>query len=222
MGRFSIEKSIEAIKANPNDQNKPLEQNSNPQLPSNWPTVFPKSVIGIERNGIIVNDSNTPITSENIQVIPESLEAIKLMRLKGYNVVLFFNEPLLFTGTVSQNFVDQTNNRLMQIFGQNGILSITGLYYSSSNLKDDIYVFPNNGMLKRAEKELKVNFKTGFFITDTIEGLKAGFNSGAKPILIKNRKYEETENKINTFANRELKKNTKTYNSILNFAQELN
>lgn len=210
MGRFSVETSLN----NP----APAPQNG---VPGNWPMVFPKETIGIERNGVIVNHSQPILSAAQIEPVPWALEGIRTMRLKGYKVVIFFNEPLITEGKVTQDIVDSTNNRLMEIFGQAGILSIHGLLYSTSNFKQDLYALPNNGMIKKAEKEFGVSFKTGYFVGDKLYDLKAGDSVHSKPVLIRCGQYEETLAKLDTFANRELKKKVIIFNNLLEFANSL-
>jgi HAD superfamily hydrolase (TIGR01662 family) len=210
MGRFSVETSINNPAANPQTG-----------MPGNWPTVFPKETIGIERNGVIVNHNHSILSPAHIEPVPWALEGIRTMRLKGYKVVIFFNEPLISEGKLTPEIVDTTNNRLMEIFGQAGIMSIDGLLYSTSSFKQDIFSLPNNGMLKKAEKDFRVKFKGGYFVGDKIYDLKAGDSVHAKPVLIRSGQYEETLNKLDTFANKDLKNKTLIYNSLLDFANSL-
>ena len=109
----------------------------------------------------------------------------------------------------------------MNYFGQAGIFTIDGLLYSTSNMKEDLFAMPNNGMMKRAENEMKVAFKGGYFAGNKLYNLKAGDSVHAKPILIKSPGYEDAETKLDTFANKELKNKTKTFNSLLDFANSL-
>jgi D-glycero-D-manno-heptose 1,7-bisphosphate phosphatase len=211
MSRFSVETSFE----NP-AQSQPGQFN-----PNDWPTNFPKETIGIERNGIIISNQSTPQNIEEIQLVPDACEAIRTMRLKGYKVAIFFNEPLISEKKITANEVDSSIQHLMQLFGQNGIFSIDGLYYSTTSMKMDMYSLPNNGMLKKAEKENNLKFKGGYFVGDKLYDLKAGFSCGAKPILIKTGLYEETEKKLKSFANRELNSKVKQFNSLLDFAISL-
>ena len=211
MGRFSVETSLQ----NP-AQAQPGQFN-----PNDWPTVFTKETIGIERNGVIIESQSTPHSTEEIKLVPGSCEAIRMMRLKGYRVVIFFNEPLITEKKMTVEQVDASNQKLMQLFGQNGIFSIDGLLYSTTSFKEDIYSLPNNGMLKKAEKDFRVKFKGGYFVGDKIHDLKVADSVDAKPILIKTGEYETTEQKLNTFANRGLKKKTKTFSNLLDFAQSL-
>jgi histidinol phosphatase-like enzyme len=145
-----------------------------------------------------------------------------MMRLKGYKVFLFFNEPMISQGKVTTTEVDATNQKLMEIFGQAGIFSIDGLLYSTTNSKEDIFSLPNTGMLKKAEREFKVKFKGGYFVGNKITDLKVADSVGSKPILINSGEYEETKSKLNTFANRDLKNKTKEFDSLLSFANSLN
>lgn len=208
MGRFSVETSI----SNPTQQGG---------MPSGWPTVFPKETIGIERNGVIVRHDSDILSASQIEPIPWALEGIREMRLKGYKVVIFFNEPLIGDGKLTPEQVDATNTQLMSIFGQAGIASIDGLLYSTTSMKQDIYAMPNNGMLKKAEKDFKVKFKGGYFIGDKIYDLKVGDSAGSKPILIRTGEFDKTISKLDTFANRELKKRVRIYNTLLDFARTL-
>lgn len=209
MGRFSIETSV----------NNTQTTNQNTQ-PGNWPTTFLKQTIGIDRNGVITQ--NKPIrTPQDLEIIPGSLEGIRQLRLKGYKVFLFFNEPLIGSGELKQENVDEINQEMMKIFGQAGIFSIEGLLYSTTNLKNDIYSMPNTGMLKKAEREFKQNFKQGFFAGNNIRALKAGDAAGAQPIFIKTGEWTETEIKLDTFANKTLKSRTRVFSTLLDFANSL-
>ena len=49
--------------------------------PSNWPNVFPKPVVGLERKNVVTKNGS-------LDILPGALEAIRSMRLKGYKVVL--------------------------------------------------------------------------------------------------------------------------------------
>jgi D-glycero-D-manno-heptose 1,7-bisphosphate phosphatase len=214
MSRFSVETSLK------NPQTSTPQGQSQYDL-STWPKVFSKETIGIERHGVILRNQSTPNNIEELDVIPESLEAIRLMRLKGYRVCIFFNEPLISEGKMTTDLVDKTNQKLMEIFGQAGIFSIDGLLYSTTSFKDDIYSMPNNGMLKKAEKDFRVKFKGGYFVGDKLHDLKVADSVGARPILIRTGEFEITEEKLKTFANRQLKNKVKSFYSLLDFANSL-
>ena len=239
MGRFSVDRSMNVGGQPPSPtmpQTQPYGQQNygspyGQQMPQqqgmmmqqqqqNWPTFFPKETIGIDR-GAILNDTKPILTASDIEILPGALDAIRNIRLKGYKLVIFFNEPLITQGKLTTQAVDSNVQQLMNYFGQAGIFTIDGLLYSTSNMKEDNFAMPNTGMMKRAENEMKVAFKGGYFAGNKLYNLKAGDSVHAKPILIKSPGYEGEEIKLDTFANKELKNKTKTFNSLLDFANSL-
>ena len=73
----------------------------------------------------------------------------------------------------------------------------------------------------RAEKEIGVDWKNGLYIGDKISDLKAAVKAKAKPVLVKTGYGNETLEKLNTFANKDLKKQTEVYENLLEFAESL-
>lgn len=234
--RFSVEKSMGgAPSAMPQQQSQPYSQPySQPNYgtpysapsqqqqmsPANWPNYFPKEMVAIDR-GVFMDDTQPILSPGDIRIIPNSLEAIRMIRLKGYKLMIFFNEPLISQGKMTAQSVDNINMQLMNVFGQAGIFSIDGMLYSTTNMKEDIFAMPNTGMMKRAENEMKVNFKGAYFAGDKIYNLKAADSFGIKPILIQTGNFSDTQNKLNTFANKDLKTKIKTFNSLFEFAESL-
>lgn len=183
--------------------------------------VFNKGVIGIERNDIIIKGSNI-LKPEDVEVIPEALAAIKIMRLKGYEVCIFFNEPNISAGIITEQQANQIMDELMKLFGQYGIYSISGVLYATTNMRSDLFAMPHTGMLKKFEQQHKLSFKkNGYFIGDKFYNLKAGFNAGATPILIKTGVYEETLSRLELFTNKKIKQKTKIFDNLLDFANTL-
>lgn len=179
-------------------------------------------VIGLDRDGTINKDLGAYVTRpEDFEPIPGSLEAIKMMRDKGYDVVILTNQAGIHKKIMTEVDVDRVNYRMLELLGSIGCTSINGLYYAMTNLKEDIYAKPNIGMFERATKEIGVDWTKGFYVGDKISDLKAAQKAKARPILVKTGHGEETVEKLNSYANKNLKKRTKVYNNLLSFAQDL-
>jgi len=110
---------------------------------------------------------------------------------------------------------------MLELLGKAGCSSIDGIYYSTTNLKQDIYAKPNVGMFKRAEAEHRLRFKGGAYVGDKISDLKAADRIKAIPVLVKTGHGLETIEKLNTYANRDLKKQTQIFNNLWEFANSL-
>lgn len=188
--------------------------------PQDWPTEFPKCVIGIDRDGVINEWKNVIKRYEDVQFIDGSLEAIRQLRLKGHRLVLFADQPNISRGLMSNIDVDNIMKYMMQMFGQNGIFSIDGFYYNQSDFSQDVYAKPNIGMLRRAENEVRVDFSGGYYVGDTIDDIKMAQKIGAVPVLVRTGKGSETEKKyLKSFDTKY--KDVKVFDNLLEFAKSL-
>lgn len=181
-----------------------------------------KITVGLDRDGTINQDLGTYVTHpDRFMPIPRSLEAVAMLRAKGYNIVILTNQAGIMKGIMTPEDVDRVNQRMLDLLGEAGCPSIDGIYYSTTNLKEDIYAKPNTGMFKKAEKELGVKFKGGAYVGDKISDLKAADRLGAMPVLVRTGHGEETIKKLNTFANRDLKKKTVIFDDLYSFVESL-
>jgi D-glycero-D-manno-heptose 1,7-bisphosphate phosphatase len=178
--------------------------------------------IGLDRDGTINEEIGEYIKHpDQFKPIPKSLEAVAMIRQKGYNVVIITNQNGIFKGVLTQEDVEAVHQRMLDLLGQAGCYSIDGIYYSTTSLKQDIYAKPNIGMFKRAESELGVKFKGGAYVGDKISDLKAAERMGATPILVLTGHGNEEAPKLDTYANRELKSKTMIFENLWSFANSL-
>lgn len=196
------------------------------ELPPDWPTVFPKSIVGLDRDGVINVDKGHYITDpEDFEVYSESLAAIHKLRIKGYKVVILTNQGGISKGLQTVDQVEAVHQRMFEIFGRAGIYTIDGIFYSETSLKEDYYAKPNIGMFHRAEKEIfggKTRFKDkGFYVGDKMSDLKAAERIGATPILVRTGHGVDTEGELKKFSKEKLRKKTKVFDNLLQFVDRL-
>jgi D-glycero-D-manno-heptose 1,7-bisphosphate phosphatase len=180
-----------------------------------------KITVGLDRDGTINQDVGYIRDPNNFVPIDKSLEAVAMLRAKGYNIVILTNQAGIMKGVLTQEDVESVNARMLELLGKAGCSSIDGIYYSTTNLKEDIYAKPNVGMFKRAEKELGVKFKGGAFVGDKISDLKAADRIGAIPVLVKTGHGEDTLKELERYAHRDLKRKTMVFDNLWAFAETL-
>ena len=167
-----------------------------PVFPVGWPTEFPKPVIGLELEGVIIQDIGHPLTSpDQIQFIPGSLEAIKNLRLAGHRLMIITDQPGIRTGAKSQMQMDSILQSLMQSFGYAGIMSIDGCLYSTSDLKEDMFAKPNIGMFQRAATEGGIIWKGGWFVGHQQKDVEAAKKIGATPVIVRTGLWKSSKGK---------------------------
>ena len=180
-----------------------------------------KITVGLDRDGTINEDVGYIRDPNNFVPISKSLEAVAMLRAKGYNIVILTNQAGIMKGVLTPDNVESVNARMLEMLGKAGCSSIDGIYYSTTNLKEDIYAKPNVGMFKRAEKELGVKFKGGAFVGDKISDLKAADRIGAIPVLVRTGHGEDTLKELERYAHRALKRKTMVFDNLWSFAETL-
>jgi D-glycero-D-manno-heptose 1,7-bisphosphate phosphatase len=182
-----------------------------------------KIVIGLDRDGTINKDLGTYVTKpEDFDPIPGSLEAITTLKKYQYQVVIISNQGGIEKCIKSQSDVALVNQRMFELLGKAGCMSIEALYYSESNRKDDMYAKPNTGMFKRCEKEHPdIKFSTGYYVGDKISDLKVAMKMDATPILVRTGYGEETEKLLNRFTYKKIKAKTKIFDDLSAFVKSL-
>lgn len=173
----------------------PQTQTQSQYNPQDWPTSFPKSIIGIDRDGVINEWKNIIKRHEDVNFIQGSLEAIRNLRLKGHRIVLFADQPNIQRGLLTDQDVHNVMQFMMQQFGQSGIFTIDGFYYNQSDQSQDVYAKPNVGMLLRAKNEHNLDWTSGYYVGDTIDDIKMAQKVGSIPVLVRTGKGAETEKK---------------------------
>ncbi len=198
-------------------------------LPQNRPKISwlaseqVKCVIGLDRDGVINEDLGTYCwRKEDFVLIPGSVEAIARARNRGYQIVVITDQGGIEKGLYTQDDVDTLHLHMLDLFGKAGCESIDAIYYSASSRKDDPYAKPNVGMFKRCEKENKhIKFNTGYYVGDKIKDLKAAIRAGAKPILVRTGYGAETEQELDKFTYRDLKRRTQVFDNLAAFVDSL-
>lgn len=184
---------------------------------------YDKPVVGLDRDGVInVNGDPYVWRKDQFIPIPGSLEAISLLRSKGYRIVIITNQGGIQKGLYSQYDVDTLHNYMFELFGQAGCPSIDALYYSISSDKSDVWAKPNTGMFKRAEKENpQIKFSEGWYVGDSMRDLKAAIKMNSKPILVRTGHGISTEEELSKFTYRDIKKKVTIYDNLFEFAKTL-
>ena len=174
-------------------QQQGMSQQQGQYNPQDWPTTFPKAMVGFDRDGVVIEWKNIIKRFEDIKYITGSLEAIRQLRLKGHKAWMFADQPNIARGLMTDNDVQNIHNNMMNQFGQAGIFSIDGFLYNQSDMPQDPYAKPKIGMLNRSKNEMGMDWTGGYYVGDTIEDIKMAQKFGVTPVLVRTGKGAKTE-----------------------------
>jgi len=183
-----------------------------------------KCVIGLDRDGVINRDLGTYcFRPDDFDPIPGSIEAIADLRRKGYKIVIITDQGGIEKGIYTEKDVESVHEKMFQLLGEAGCSSIDAIYYSASSRKEDPFAKPNLGMFKRCEREIKdIKFREGYYVGDKMKDLKAAYDIGAIPVLVRTGYGLETERDLEKFTYRKIKSKTLVFDDLMDFSRSIN
>jgi len=173
-------------------------------------------IVGLDRDGTINEDIGTYVANTNDFVpILRSLEAISIIKHKGYKTVIITNQAGIYKGTTTESEVNLIHQHMKNLLNQFNT-DVDKIYFSKTNLEYDNLAKPNIGLFKLAEQELNARFKNGFYVGDKLSDLQAAYKIDAVPVLVKTGYGKKTLREINSY--QKLKEKTLIFDSLIDFA----
>ena len=147
----------------------------------------------LDRDGVINHDSDAFIKSpDEWQPIEGSLEAIALLNLAGFKVIIVTNQSGVAKGLLDENMLANIHSKMIQLVNNKGG-DIEAIYFCPHGADSDCECRkPKPGMLETFAKDFDVTLSTITVIGDSLRDLQAAEAVGAEPILVKTGKGQIT------------------------------
>jgi D-glycero-D-manno-heptose 1,7-bisphosphate phosphatase len=155
-----------------------------------------KKLIILDRDGVINHDSDDYIKSpDEWNPIEGSLEAIALLNKHDYKVVVITNQSGLSRGYYDEAMLAEIHQKMHQLTAAKGG-KIEAIFYCPHGPNDQCDCRkPKPGLLTRFSKQFNTSLSNIYFIGDKSGDIQAAEAAGAKPILVKTGKGQNTLNK---------------------------
>jgi len=145
----------------------------------------------LDRDGTIIEDVGYLSNPQQIEFIPQSIEAIKLLNEAGYKVIVVTNQAGVARGYFTEDMLQTIDKTLQKQILRKGAY-VDRIYYCPHHADHGIYPYnrecdcrkPNPGMLKKAAKDFDIDLSQSFMIGDKASDIGAGQNAGTKTILV--------------------------------------
>ena len=147
----------------------------------------------LDRDGVIIKDKHHLHRIEDIEIIPNADNGIKILNECGYLVIVVSNQSVVARGLCSIEEVNQANGYIQALFRRSGA-HIDGFYFCPHNptigiSKEYTRICecrkPKPGMLFQAKKDFHIgNLADCFMIGDSMSDIEAGKAAGCKTILV--------------------------------------
>lgn len=160
-------------------------------------------LIILDRDGVINQDSDDYIKSPDEWIpIAGSLDAIARLNHAGYSVAIASNQSGIARGYFSLETLAAMNVKMNEMLSQLGG-RIDAMFYCPHGPKDRCDCRkPRPGMLTDIGNRFQTELGDVMFVGDNINDIKAAKAAGARPVLVRTGKGEQTvgmlaENRMN-------------------------
>lgn len=149
----------------------------------------------LDRDGTINKDTSYINKIEDLELLDNTVEGLKLLLEKGFKLIIITNQSGVGRGYFPLKVLNNINVKLYEILRKQGI-KINAFYYCPhiKGAKIKKYDFdcscrkPGPGLLLMAAKELKIDPGNSYMIGDKPSDILAGYNAGVKgSIFISNK-----------------------------------
>lgn len=145
----------------------------------------------LDRDGTIIQENNYNYRKDQLRLISKAAEAIKLLNQKDFKTIIITNQSGVAKGYYSEKDAILFNQLMIkELELQNAKIDATYCCFHHPEAKLVKYKIecdcrkPKPGMLKKAEKELDIDFKKSFMIGDKKSDIDAGNSFGCRTILV--------------------------------------
>ena len=154
-----------------------------------------KKAIFFDRDGVLIKakvKSGKPLAindNKKIEFTTNEICLFKKLKLQGYYLFLFTNQPDVARGIVSKNIVDIINSKVAKRY----LLDDVFVCYHD-DIDNCLCRKPKDGLIITAKEKYNLNLEKSFVIGDRWRDIDAAENSKCKSILI-DHKYKEKKPK---------------------------
>ena len=154
------------------------------------------SGIFLDRDGVINIDKNYVYKVEDLEFIPGSIKALKILQNKGYLLFIITNQSGIGRGYYTEQDYLNLREKINKVFLDNGIKISEELYCPHHPDEKCKCRKPNPYFINQIIKKYDLDKSKCFMIGDKTSDIKAGENAHIKTILVKtgkagnDKKYE--------------------------------
>ncbi|MFX0082901.1 MAG: D-glycero-beta-D-manno-heptose 1,7-bisphosphate 7-phosphatase [Candidatus Hodarchaeota archaeon] len=173
--------------------------------------------IFLDRDGVINREVNYLSDPDLFEFIPGSIEALKILKQKGFLLIVITNQAGIARGYFSEETLNQIHDKMNRILYENNII-LDDLFYcphhpdftGACNCRK-----PNPGMMLKAKKKYNIDLQASFMVGDTLIDIETGKLANCKTILVLTGYGTKQRKKIDSI------KPDFIYDSLLEFAKNL-
>lgn len=145
-----------------------------------------KRAIFLDRDGVINKEVDHLSNPAQFEFISGSIEALKILKQKGFLLIVITNQAGIARGLFSEEDLNQIHNKMRRILNQNGII-IDDIFYCPHHpdfTGECDCRKPKPGMILKAQRKYNIDLQTSFMVGDTLSDFETGKAANCKTVLV--------------------------------------
>lgn len=139
----------------------------------------------LDRDGTLIRDAHHLNRPEQLELFPQTLEALRQLRAAGYLLLLITNQSAVARGMLTREGLDHIHQRFQQMLGE---CALDAIYYCPHH-PDFTEVCdcrkPKAGLFEQAAAEHGIDFSNSVAIGDKLSDLSAPVERGSRGFLVR-------------------------------------
>lgn len=145
----------------------------------------------LDRDGTLIRDVGYLSGEEQIEVLPHVPQALRLLKQKGFKLVVVTNQSGVARGWLTEEKLAAIHEALIERLARHGI-DLDAIYYCPHHPTEGVVPYniccscrkPDVGLVKRAAKELRLDPARSYVVGDQLTDMELARRIGAKGIWI--------------------------------------
>lgn len=143
-----------------------------------------RRAVFFDRDGTLIRDVGYPSDPRDVQLLPQAVEGLRLLRQTGYLLVVISNQSGIGRGYFGEMELQQVHERVVALFSDEGV-AFDGTYFCPHAPEDGCECRkPQPGMLRLAAEELEIDLAQSVMIGDKPSDVIAGKRAGCRTVLL--------------------------------------
>jgi D-glycero-D-manno-heptose 1,7-bisphosphate phosphatase len=151
---------------------------------SNGEDDLKERAVFLDRDGTIIVEKNYLHDPSEVELIPGTVEGLRILHRLGFKLVIITNQSGLRRGYLTENQLESIHERLIGELKEQSI-PIAGIYFSPDLPNEgSLTRKPNTALIDRATRDLSLQLKGSYCIGDKREDIEMGKGKELKTILV--------------------------------------
>jgi D-glycero-D-manno-heptose 1,7-bisphosphate phosphatase len=144
-----------------------------------YPAIF------LDRDGVIIQNRESYVRSwKDVEFLPSSLQALKLLSQTAYKIAITTNQSAIGRGTITIEQAEAINQRIIKKITEAGG-RVDGLFMCPHTPDDHCTCRkPLPGLILQAAKALSIDLPSSAMIGDALSDIQAGSAAGIETLIL--------------------------------------